>query len=277
MKRRSKRRRIALLAAAALLAALLLDSRFRLVTTGYELRFASLPPAFDGFRVVQLSDLHGACFGRENARLLRAVRAEEPDLIALTGDLVDSRSDLAQTEALLTRLTEIAPVCYVSGNHEWSERLLPRLTPILARCGVRYLRNESVELARGGARIVLAGVEDPNGPLDMPRPDEVIAQCRETHPDDFLLLLGHRNDWIERYPDLDADLVLCGHAHGGVVRIPGVGGLLGTDRRLFPEHTEGVHDSGRYRLVISRGLGSGARIPRLFNNPELVCVTLRSA
>ena len=277
MKRRAKRARRAFLILILILAALVLDSRLRLTTTEYSLDFANLPREFDGFRVVQLSDVHGAVFGAGNVRLLRAVAAAEPDLIALTGELADQYTDLEELDHLLAGLTEIAPVYYVSGNHEWSEGLLAPLQALFQDRGVRYLRNEYLSLERAGARIVLAGVEDPNGWRDMPRPDALAARIRESYPTDFLLLLGHRNDFLEKYPELPVDLVLCGHAHGGVIRIPGLGGLLGTDRGLFPDYTAGVYAGESYQMLVSRGLGRMRGIPRIFNNPEVVVVTFHTA
>ena len=277
MKRRSRRARRVILILILVLAALILDGRLRLTTTEYVLAFDSLPGEFDGFRVVQLSDVHGAQFGAGNARLLRAVAAAEPDLIVLTGDLADQYTDLEVTDRLLEGLGEIAPVYYVSGNHEWSEGLLEPLQALFQRRGVRYLRNEYLPLERDGAQIVLAGVEDPNGWRDMPKPDQLTARLRETWPEEFVLLLGHRNDFLEKYPTLPVDLVLCGHAHGGVIRIPGLGGLLGTDRSLFPDYTAGVYSGKNYRMLVSRGLGRMRGIPRIFNNPEVVVVTLHTA
>ena len=275
MKRHSRGAFRVLLIFLLLIGALLADSRFRLVTTEYRLIFDTLPPAFDGFRVVQLSDLHGAVFGRGNARLLRAVEKAAPDLIALTGDLADKNTDLTDVDELLAGLAKIAPVYYVSGNHEWSEKLLEPLEPLLRRHGVRRLANEYIPLERDGGRIVLAGVDDPNGPRDMEAPDALAARLRTEYPAEFVLLLGHRNDWTEKYPTLPVELVLCGHAHGGVIRIPGVGGVLGTGRTLFPGHTAGVFSGETYRMLVSRGLaGSTAGIPRFCNNPELVAVTL---
>ena len=258
-------------------AAFLADSRFRLVTTEYEVSDPALPAAFDGFRVVQLSDLHGAVYGRENSRLLRAVKRAKPDLIALTGDLADERTKLPVIDGLLKELSGIAPVFFVSGNHEWSAGLTEALAPMLRGHGVRWLRNEFLPLERDGARIILAGAEDPNGPADMEKPEALASRLRQQYPAEFVLLLGHRNDWTEKYPGLPVDLILCGHAHGGVIRIPGVGGVLGTGRELFPKHTAGLFRSGDYGMLVSRGLsGPTAGIPRLFNNPELVAVTLRA-
>jgi len=274
MRPRRKHRLLRLLAALALLLGLAVaDSNLRLVTTEYRLSFPGLPAGFAGYRILQLSDLHGAVFGTDNARLLAAARATEPDLIALTGDLADESTDLAVIDALLGQLTAIAPVYYVSGNHEWAARRLDSLIPLLERHGVRYLRNEWTLLERGGDSIVLLGVEDPCGPADMPKPDAVAAAA----PEGFRLMLGHRNDLAELYPDLPVDLLLVGHAHGGIWRIPGVGGLLDHNFRLFPDDAEGLVVSGRLHMLVSRGLGNIGISFRLLNNPELVLVTLHRA
>ena len=255
---------------------LLADSNLRVVTTEYELAYATLPKSFDGFTVVQLSDVHGALFGRDNARLLKKVRAAAPDLIAVTGDLADADTDLSRVDALLAGLRDIAPVYYVSGNHEWSDGVLTQLTEILEARGARYLRNEYEVLERGGEALVLAGVEDPNGRADQPKPDELAKTLREERPGDFVLLLGHRNYWVKKYPALPVDLILCGHAHGGIIRLPFAGGLLGQGRVWFPDYDAGLYESGSYRMLVSRGIGNSVAIPRFLNNPELVTVTLRA-
>ncbi len=268
-----KRRRniIILFIVLALFAALLADSNLSMTVSEYEFSSAALPRSFEGFTVVQISDLHGKSFGKDNSRLLEAVEAARPDIIAVTGDLVDRFfENTANIEPLLEALTDIAPVYYVSGNHEWGSGLIDELAEIFDRCGVTYLSNGSATLERGGESIVLAGVEDPNAWADMPTPPEVLAEA----PEGFRMLLGHRNYWYERYPGLDADIVLCGHAHGGIVRLPIVGGVLGTGFEFFPDYTEGLHTEGSYALLISRGLGNSAGIPRLLNKPELVVLKL---
>lgn len=262
-----------LLTAVVLCGCALADSNLRLVTTEYALRCAGLPAAFDGFRIVQLSDVHGAVFGEGNARLLRRVRGVHPDLIALTGDLADKDTDFSDLETLLAGLAAIAPVYYVSGNHEWSARLVEPLRALLERHGVRYLRNEHALLERDGEHLVLAGVEDPNGWAAQPAPDAVAASL----PEGFQILLAHRNYWVTEYPDLPVDLILCGHAHGGVWRLPVLGGVLDHHAKLFPDYTGGVYHSGRYDMVVSRGLGNTAGVPRFWNNPEVVVVTLKKA
>lgn len=255
---------------------LLADSNLRVVTTEYELAYATLPEGFDGFTVVQLSDVHGALFGGDNEPLLKKVRAAAPDIIAVTGDLADADTDLPRADALLAGLRDIAPVYYVSGNHEWSDGVLGQLAGILEARGVRYLRNEYEVLERGGEAIVLAGVEDPNGRADQPKPDELVKTLRQERPGDFVLLLGHRNYWVREYPALPVDLILCGHAHGGIIRLPFAGGLLGQGRVWFPEYDAGLYESGSYRMLVSRGIGNSVAIPRFLNNPELVTVTLRA-
>ena len=274
MRPRRKHRMLRFLAGLALLLGLAVaDSNLRLVTTEYRLSYPNLPAGFEGYRILQLSDLHGAVFGKDNARLLAAVRKTQPDLIALTGDLADESTDLETVDALLGALAEIAPVYYVSGNHEWAARRLRSLIPMLERHGVRYLRNEWMYLEQNGDSIVLLGVEDPCGPADMPKPDAVAAAA----PEGFRLMLAHRNELAEQYPELPVDLLLVGHAHGGVWRIPGVGGLLDHRYRLFPDDAEGVIASGRMNMVVSRGLGNIGLSFRLLNNPELVLVTLHRA
>ncbi|MDD6077978.1 MAG: metallophosphoesterase [Clostridiales bacterium] len=265
-----------LLMLAALFALLFADSANRLVTTDYTVTSARLPADFDGFRIVQLSDLHAAEFGKDNARLVRAVAAAQPDLIVLTGDFIEAEDQIPVTLALARQLVPLAPVYFVSGNHDWASHAIHALFDGLADAGVTCLRNEFVTLQRGAGSIVLAGVDDPNGLADMLKPDEVAAAVQAEHPGAFTVLLGHRNYWVEEYPTLPVDVILCGHAHGGVVRLPGVGGLIGTDRTLFPDYTAGMFASGQYQMIVSRGLGQIAQLPRLLNNPEIVCLTLRT-
>ena len=265
-----------LLMIAALFALLFADRANRLVTTDYTVTSARLSADFDGFRIVQLSDLHAAEFGKDNARLVRAVAAAQPDLIVLTGDFIEAEDQIPVTLALARQLVPLAPVYFVSGNHDWASHAISALFDGLADAGVTCLRNEFVTLQRGAGSIVLAGVDDPNGLADMLKPDEVAAAVQAEHPGAFTVLLGHRNYWVEEYPTLPVDVILCGHAHGGIVRLPGVGGLIGTDRTLFPDYTAGMFASGQYQMIVSRGLGQIAQLPRLLNNPEIVCLTLRT-
>ncbi len=266
---------LALIAAAA--AFLIKDSRDDLEISRYEVKSQKLPESFDGFKIVQLSDLHGAEFGEDGMGLVEKVKELEPDIIALTGDFVTDEGDLAAFEKLAARLTELCPVYFISGNHEFGSGLAVKVRNILERAGVKYLSNEYLTISRGEDGILLGGVEDPLAYADMLSPDELAQKMNDAAPDAFKILLGHRNYWMTEYPELPVDLIFCGHAHGGLIRIPGVGGLIGTDRRLFPDFDAGEYNNGRYTLIVSRGLGNSVSIPRVFNRPEIVCVELTRA
>ena len=266
---------LALIAAAA--AFLIKDSREDLEISRYEVNSQKLPESFDGFKIVQLSDLHGAEFGEDGMELVDKVGSLEPDMIALTGDFVTDECDLAAVEKLAARLVKLCPVYFVSGNHEFGSGLAIKVRNILERAGVKYLSNEYLTISRGEDEILLGGVEDPLAYADMLSPDELAQKINDAAPDAFKILLGHRNYWMTEYPELPVDLIFCGHAHGGLIRIPGVGGLIGTDRRLFPDFDAGEYNNGRYTLIVSRGLGNSVSIPRIFNRPEIVCVELSSA
>lgn len=266
---------LALIAAAA--AFLIKDSRDDLEISRYEVKSQKLPESFDGFKIVQLSDLHGAEFGEDGMGLVEKVKELEPDIIALTGDFVTDEGDLAAVEKLAARLVKLCPVYFISGNHEFGSGLAVKVRNILERAGVKYLSNEYLTISRGEDGILLGGVEDPLAYADMLSPDELAQKMNDAAPDAFKILLGHRNYWMTEYPELPVDLIFCGHAHGGLIRIPGVGGLIGTDRRLFPDFDAGQFNNGRYTLIVSRGLGNSVPIPRIFNRPEIVCVELSSA
>lgn len=252
-----------------------------LQTTHTRAELPGLPQAFDGFKIVQLSDLHGHEYGEGNRGLLDRVRAESPDLIVITGDLIDQKGQLAMAPALAQGLAAIAPAYYVTGNHEWAlgTGTVRELKGLLAQCGVTVLSNQFETLERDGAQIVLAGVDDPNGYADQTTPEELYARIQDKVPGLFTLLLAHRNDRFGQYANAGYDFVMSGHGHGGIVRLPFVGGLIGTDRRLFPPWTSGLYTAGDSTLFVSRGLGNNT-VPyrgfRLFNRPELAVVTLKS-
>lgn len=272
-----RRKTAVLLVLTALLAAgFLLWGNCSLQTTETALVSPALPPAFDGLRIVELADLHGRVFGRGSRRLLAAVRRAEPDLICIDGDLFDEHTDLAMLPPLLRGLCAIAPVYYVTGNHEWR---VPGLRGILAQmraCGVTVLQDDWRVLRRGEDALVLAGTDDPCGPAERKTPAELIANIRaEAGEAAFLLLLTHRNDQLPQWSALGVQAVLAGHCHGGVVRLPFVGGLFGTDRRLFPAWDAGLYRQGETALYVSRGLGYTNVHFRLFNRPEVAVIVLR--
>jgi predicted MPP superfamily phosphohydrolase len=282
--RRKKRSRFgAVILLLILLAAVLItvDSNKRIVTDEVSLYFDRLPVSFDGYRIAQLSDIHAAIFGDGNTKLIGAVEEARPDIIVITGDLIkfdDSEDlDLGIVRPLVRSFVEIAPVYYVTGNHEWDIDWLRELLKMLSDEGVTVLRNSYARLSVGDDVIVLAGLDDPNGPKDMKKPETLIQEIRKKEGDSFIVLLEHRNSMLDRFAALGVNLVFCGHAHGGIIRLPLIGGLVGPSRELFPQYTSGVYAKAGTKMFVSRGLGSSTNVPRFLNNPEIPVVSLKKA
>jgi hypothetical protein len=249
-----------------------------LQVTYFDPVFTDLPEGFDGCRIAVLSDLHGTEFGEGNAALFAALAAEEPDYIFYLGDLEDqSRGPVAgYPEETAAGLSAIAPTYYVTGNHEWAIGDVPALKEELTTHGVTVLSNQFLELERNGDAIVLAGIDDPNGYADQKSPETVAAEVYAAYGDPFWLLLAHRNNLFEnQYSLLGADLVISGHGHGGLVRLPFTDGLFGTDHQtLFPSYTSGLYENNGSVLFVTRGLGNTGSTFRLFNRPEVAVLTL---
>ena len=238
-----------------------------------------LPQGFDGCTIVVLADLHGAVFGKDNQRLLDTVSDQAPDMILLAGDLLDRIRETPHSYAvdLGRRLSAIAPTYFVTGNHEWALPDVPELKDGLEAAGVTVLDNRFVTLDRGGDQILLAGVDDPNGYADQKTPEELAQEVRAAWGDGFWLLLAHRNNYFDRYAACGYALVLSGHAHGGLVRLPFTDGVFGSGGDLFPTWTAGVYTLGESTLYATRGLGNNTTpIPgfRIFNRPEISVLEL---
>ena len=237
-----------------------------------------LPAGFDGCVIVQLSDLHGALFGEDNRDLLKVVAKERPDYIFLTGDLLDQYRATPHSYAVSLggALADIAPTYFVTGNHEWALPDVPGLKRALEEAGVQVLTNEYTVLARDGDNAVLAGIDDPNGYADQKTPEEVAEEVRAAFDAPFWILLAHRNNYFEdAYCRLGADLVISGHGHGGLVRLPFTDGLVSVERTFFPSYTAGFYQAGGADLFVSRGLGNSGRTFRLFNRPQVAVLTLK--
>lgn len=235
----------------------------------------SSPDGFAGYRIAVVSDLHAKEFGENNQRLLRFVEGLEPDLIAITGDLVHEEAQLAMVPAVAEGLAAIAPTCYVTGNHEWAAGVVGELEPLLETCGVRVLSNEYVMLEQNGDRLALLGVEDSNGYADQKTVGELADEVRREQGDVYQILLSHRNNRYEEYAAAGVDLTLSGHAHGGLIRLPGTDGLIGPQREWMPDYTAGLYDLSYGQIAVSRGLGNQFPAFRLFNRPDVPVVVLQ--
>lgn len=275
--RRRSRRLLKLLVLLALCALFLWWSNHALQTQRFTYASPRLPEGFDGCVIVQLSDLHGAYFGEDNQELLSRVREAGPDYIFLTGDLLDQyrKTPRSYAAALGGALADIAPTYFITGNHEWALPGVRELKRELEEAGVAVLSNEYVLLERSGDRVLLAGIDDPNGFADQKTPEELAQEVREAWGDGFWLLLAHRNNYFEKqYSLLGADLVISGHGHGGLIRLPFTDGLVSAERRLFPSYTAGFYTANGSDVFVSRGLGNSGLTLRLFNRPEVVVLTL---
>jgi predicted MPP superfamily phosphohydrolase len=236
-----------------------------------------LPRGFDGFRIVQVSDLHDAEFGKDHEKTLDLIRKAEPDVIFLTGDMIDkhgTRTDVALTVAFAEQAVEIAPCYYVTGNHEGAipAETYAELEEALLSLGVTVLHGEAVTLERGGDSVTLAGIDSPAfGHGESASPD-----LSELCGTGYTILLAHHPDFIARYAEAGADLVFSGHVHGGQFRIPFLGGLYVPNQGFFPEYDAGLYTEGDTNMFISRGMGNSAFPFRINNRPEIVVIELES-
>lgn len=243
-----------------------------------EFAVGPVPEAFAGLRIAVLSDLHGKEFGEGNERLLEKLRAQRPDLIAMTGDFVHKGVSLDYLKPLVAGLTAIAPTYYVTGNHEWATGQVWEIKTLLEEGGVTVLSNEYRMLEREGQKIALLGADDNNGRADQKTIEELADEVRAAEGQDcYLLLLSHRNNRFETYERARIDLTLSGHAHGGQIRLPFTDGLIGPHREFLPEHTAGIYPLSYGQLFVSRGLSDQDPAFRLFNRPHLPLLILQAA
>ena len=241
-----------------------------------------LPAAFSGFRIAHISDLHNTQFGEKNRRLLELLAEMKPDMIAVTGDLLDSRRTEPEIAVqFVSNAVKLAPVYYVPGNHESRIAVYEETEAALAQAGAAVLRNRQILLKRGAARISVLGLEDPGFIAETEdaevRRKRVDFQLKDMIADSagtYTILLSHRPELFPVYGENRIDLSLCGHAHGGQIRLPGLGGIIAPNQGLFPKYTSGLYQRDRAAMVVSRGLGNSLFPFRLNNPPEVVEIKL---
>lgn len=269
--------------AAALLFALfiwLLWGNTALEVNSYVIQSDRIPEAFSGYRIVQVSDLHNAEFGEGNGHLLSLIEDQSPDIVVITGDLVDSRNtDIEIALEFVRAAVKIAPVYYVTGNHEARIAAYPQLKTGLEQAGVTVLENEKRTLERAGETVTLMGVDDPGFKTDYLFGDAqtVTASVLDDLMDEndgYTILLSHRPELFTTYTASGVDLVFTGHAHGGQFRIPYVGGLVAPNQGFFPEYDAGLYTAETTNMMVSRGVGNSIIPLRINNRPELIVVQL---
>lgn len=253
-------------------------------TNRHLLKSSFLPKEFDGFTIVHLSDLHNRRFGKGQRRLIAAVRNAKPDAIVITGDLVDELLYKAEPALELIRgVIDLAPIYYVSGNHEWSRSEYPHFRQQLIDLGVFVLDNKVETIVRGDKELAIAGMSDHAwyGADADPKKNihRVLIDVRE-HMDEraFKILLVHRPELLREYMEHHFNLIFAGHAHGGQWNLPGLGPIFAPGQGLFPKLVSGMHKRHATHIVISRGIGNSGILAfqRLFNKPEVVVVVLKN-
>lgn len=255
-----------------------------LTVSEFTISNSRIPSAFSGFRIAQVSDLHNAEFGRNNATLLRMLSENEPDIIVITGDMVDfSHTDIDIALAFAKEAVQIAPVYYVTGNHEAHLSEYDQFRISLETAGVTVLEDKTIWLEQDGEKLMLIGLSDPdftvNGDMfaDVSSTTSAKLDALLGGESSYTILLFHRPELFETYVDCGVGLVLSGHAHGGQFRLPFVGGLIAPNQGLFPKYDAGLYTDGGTDMIVSRGIGNSI-IPLRFNNrPEVVLVEFISA
>ncbi len=255
--------------------------------TPYTLFFRQLPPAFSGFRIIHLSDLHGVLFGKENKHLIQKIYQTKPHIIVMTGDMADqTKGAIPQLLCLCRKLVQDYPVYYSLGNHEQclKKDSFDMLTKNLQQLGVILLDNRCCTIYRKGESVQLYGLTTPMISYKRQfgkRLRKVCFSAADTNralgipvPHRFTILLAHDPLHYPSYRRWGADLTLSGHIHGGIIRLPGLGGVLSPDITLFPHYDGGHFNENGHHLIVSRGLGNHFLL-RINNPPELPIITLK--
>ena len=251
-----------------------------IVVSRIDYKNPKLPEEFKGYKIVHISDLHNKSFGKDQEKLLRKIREEKPDIIVITGDLIDRRRyDLDAAMVFVQRAMDIGQLYYVSGNHEAWSGDYENIRKKLIDSEVVVLDNEKVSIERGESTLEILGLLDPGFYAYDWMDGENFRELEEAlkimaEEDKFQILLSHRPELFPIYIDAKIDLIFSGHAHGGQFRIPFIGGLIAPNQGFFPDYTEGSHRIEDSTLVVSRGLGNSIVPIRIFNRPEILVVEL---
>jgi len=248
--------------------------------TTYKVQSPRISDNLSGFTIVQVSDLHNQKFGYEQRNLISQIAKVKPNIIAVTGDLVDSRNtniDIAMI--FIKEAAKVAPVYYVTGNHEARIEDYDELKQRLEIAGAHIMDGQIEEIFHNDEIISLLGVADPSfSDISAYVGDgETVANDLRRisyDKDSYSILLSHRPELFQEYVSAGLDLVLAGHAHGGQFRIPFVGGFIAPNQGYLPKYTSGIVEDGETKMIVSRGLGNSIIPMRINNRPELVVVRL---
>ncbi len=253
----------------------------KLQTSNYEIIKSKIPSDFNNYKIVQVSDLHNTKSRNLTDELIKEIQRERPNIIVITGDLIDANKTNIDTAInFIEKIQNVAPIYFVSGNHESSISNYSKLQEKLQENNVTILDNKLEVLKINESSINLIGIDDPRMAHESFVDDSEIIKAEidkigyDTNK--YTILLSHRPELFDTYVEKNIDLVLAGHAHGGQIRLPFIGGVIAPNQGLFPKYTSGIFEKNQTNMIVSRGIGNSILPFRINNRPELVVVTLKS-
>ena len=249
--------------------------------TNYSISSNKIPNEFNDYKIIQISDYHNEKSNRLNKSLIEKLKNEKPDIIVITGDFIDpNRMHMKQSINFVKEIKGIAPIYYVSGNHEAKISNYEEWKNLLEEQEVIILENETKIIEKENSKINIIGINDPKMAHEKSVKNATIInkelEISNYNKDLFSILLSHRPELFRTYVENNIDLVLTGHAHGGQIRISSIGGIVAPNQGLFPKYTSGLFTENNTNMIISRGIGNSIIPFRINNRPELVVITLKT-
>ena len=247
----------------------------------YQIASNKIPNEFNNYKIIQISDFHNNTSSKLTKKIVEKIKNQKPNIIVITGDLIDStKTNVDIAIDMIKEIIEIAPVYYVTGNHEARTNEYDNLKSQMIELGVKILENEAQEIQLNNSTINILGINDPSFNKERDILDSEIVKSNmeniQYNKDNFTILLSHRPEVFKIYVEKNIDLVFTGHAHGGQIRLPFIGGIIAPNQGTFPEYTDGIYREKDTTMVVSRGIGNSIIPFRVNNRPELMIVELKS-
>ena len=247
----------------------------------YQIASNKIPNEFNNYKIIQISDFHNNTSSKLTKKIVEKIKNQKPNIIVITGDLIDStKTNVDIAIDMIKEIIEIAPIYYVTGNHEARTNEYDNLKSQMIELGVKILENEAQEIQLNNSTINILGINDPSFNKERDILDSEIVKSNmeniQYNKDNFTILLSHRPEVFKIYVEKNIDLVFTGHAHGGQIRLPFIGGIIAPNQGTFPEYTDGIYREKDTTMVVSRGIGNSIIPFRVNNRPELMIVELKS-
>lgn len=236
----------------------------------YNIYSDKIPKSFEDYKILQISDFHSN--NRLINKTVKKIKKEKPNIIVITGDLIDRYESFNNVEKFIRMIKNIALIYYVSGNHEIHYKRFSQLKKLLIKNNIIVLENKNVNLTIDNSKINLVGIND----ISHNKKDIVKVIKSLLQENTYNILLSHRPEIFEKYVESRVDLVFTGHAHGGQFRIPFIGGLYAPNQGIFPKYTSGIHEKDNTKMIVNRALGDSGITIRINNMREIVVITLKS-